>query len=267
MVSSRKESDRLNMICCNLCGGSDARPMINKNGYTVYRCAGCGLAFTHPQPESLGDQYDADYFKLYQKRRSFRLKRSDSRLRTIELMRAPGRLLDIGCSLGYFVEGALARGWQARGLEISAYASEEARKGGLDVATGALDAIHYPDASFDCVTMWDVLEHVPDPTQHMVEVSRILPPEGLVVIGTPNLAHVMFRLKGREWRHLKPSEHIFYFTPATAARLLEKTGFPQVQPPLAGYRKFRGALGTAIRAAGRRKAQINDVMTIYGVKQ
>lgn len=231
---------------CNICGNDKAFLMITKDGCDVYRCGSCGLAFTHPQPQSLDEQYDSAYFDLYRRRRAFRLKRSDARLRKIELLHDRGRLLDIGCSLGYFVEAANARGWQASGIEISPYASEEARQLGLDVRTGVLEQAAYPDEAFDCVTMWDVLEHVPDPTAHMLEVRRILAPEGLVVIGTPNLGHILFRMKRERWRHLKPREHIFYFQRASLGRLLEKTGFRLARPaPL---------------------VQLNDVMTVYGAK-
>ena len=251
-------------IICNLCGSVVERVLISKGGYNVFQCDSCGLAFTHPQPDAIDEQYDSSYFDLYRKRRSFRLRRSDERLKRIELLSEPGRLLDIGCSLGYFVEAAQLRGWQASGIEISPFASEEARNLGLDVHTGVLEAGNYPDSSFDCVTMWDVLEHVPDPTAHMREVRRILPAGGLVVIGTPNLAHIRFRMSGQSWRHLKPAEHIYYFQSNSLSRLLEKTGFKVVHPPLLGGRSFSGCVGAAVKCALSRTIQMNDVMTAYG---
>ncbi|MCE5324535.1 class I SAM-dependent methyltransferase [bacterium] len=254
-------------IICNLCGSNVTSVLVSKGGHKVYQCGKCSLAFTWPQPEAIADQYDASYFDLYRRRRSFRLKRGDSRLRKIELIREPGRLLDIGCSLGYFVEAANTRGWCASGVEISPYASEEARKMGLDVKTGVLEDAGYRDCSFDCVTMWDVLEHVPDPTAHMIEVNRILSPGGMVVIGTPNLGHIRFRAQRENWRHLKPAEHIFYFMKSSISRLLDKTGFDLVDPPVSGGRKFPGSTGAAIRGGMARLFQLNDVLTVYGVKR
>ncbi len=254
------------MPSCNICGNGNSSVLLSKDGCDVYQCSECGLAFTHPQPQSLDEQYDSSYFDLYRRRREFRLKRADRRLRKIELLMEPGRLLDIGCSLGYFVEAASRRGWQASGIEISPHAAEEARKLGLDVKTGVLEDAAYPDASFDCVTMWDVLEHVPDPTAHMLEVRRVLAPGGLVVIGTPNLAHIAFRRKRERWRHLKPREHIFYFRSGSIGRLLEKTQFDAVTPPIVGGRSFPGSFGARIGSGFSRIAQPNDVMTVYGVK-
>lgn len=241
--------------------------LLTKDGHHVYQCCNCGLAFTHPLPESVADQYDASYFDLYRRRRSFRLKRGDARLRAIELLIAPGRLLDVGCSLGYFVEAANMRGWQGSGVEISAHASEEARKLGLDVRTGVLEAASYDSGAFDCVTMWDVLEHVPDPTSHMMEVHRILSDGGLVAVGTPNLAHLQFRLKREKWRHLKPAEHIYYFQDRSIRALLEKTGFCVVAPPMIGGRSFQGSGLAALKTWLSRKVQPNDVLTVYGVKK
>lgn len=252
---------------CNLCGGEKSSLLLSKGGHDVYQCGICGLAFTHPQPESISEQYDSSYFDLYRRRRAFRLKRGDCRLRAIELLREPGRLLDIGCSLGYFVEAADTRGWQASGVEISSYAAEEARGFGLDVRTGVLDEAGYEDGSFDCVTMWDVLEHVPDPTRHMLEVRRVLADGGLVVIGTPNLGHTQFRLKRERWRHLKPAEHIFYFQQASMQRLLDKSGFEMTCPPLIGGRSFPGSRAAALRSGLSRALRPNDVLTVYGVKR
>ncbi|MEN6581289.1 MAG: class I SAM-dependent methyltransferase [Armatimonadota bacterium] len=257
----------LNPIICNLCGNAVTSVLVSKNGHDVYQCGSCGLAFTYPQPQSIADQYDSSYFDLYRRRRQFRLKRADARLRLIELIKEPGRLLDIGCSLGYFVEAANTRGWQASGVEISPFASQEARELGLDVRTGVLDGAGYDDGAFDCVTMWDVLEHVPDPTKHMLEVGRVLSPGGLVAIGTPNLGHVRFKIKREQWRHLKPAEHIFYFNKSSISKLLDKTGFDFVYAPVLGGRSFFGSSGAAIKSGVARLIQLNDVLTVYGVKR
>ena len=100
----------------------------------------------------------------------------------------------------------------------------------------------------------------------MLKVRRILSGRGLVVIGTPDLGHLLFKLKRGRWRHLKPAEHIFYFRKSSIARLLAETGFDVVNPPVVGGRSFPGSLGAAVRSAFSRIAQPNDVMTVYGVK-
>lgn len=245
---------------CNLCEKPVERVLLTKDSYNVYCCGSCGLAFTHPQPEGLSEQYDDSYFEIYRKRREFRLRRSEARLSRIELLRRPGRLLDIGCSLGYFVEAAARRGWDACGVEISPYAAAEAREIGLDVRAGLLEDARFADGSFDCVTMWDVLEHVSDPVGHMLEVRRILSPGGLVVIGTPDLGHLLCRTRRERWRHLKPGEHIFYFRRSSIRVLFDRAGFRWLPRP-----SRLPVLGKAV-AAMSRLTQLNDVMTVYGVK-
>lgn len=252
---------------CNVCCAQVDRVLLVKNGHTVLQCDVCGLAFTHPQPDSLADQYDSSYFDLYRRRKPFRMRRAHTRLSAIELIAAPGKLLDIGCSLGYFVESALQRGWKASGIEISSHAAEEARKVGLDVKTGVLEEGTYAEATFDCVTMWDVLEHVPDPSLHMREVRGILRPGGIVAIGTPNLGHPAFRAKRENWRHLKPAEHIYYFEERTLARLFEKTGFRQLTPPLIPPNRFPGWVTASLKAWLYRKLRLNDVLIVYAVAE
>ncbi len=252
---------------CELCGGRSFTPIAERDGMRVYMCDGCQLAATLPQPESVEEQYDSSYFEKYRKRHAFRIARAHDRLAKIELLKGPGRLLDIGASLGYFVEAALARGWDARGVEISNAAASEARDHGLDVFSGKLEDAGYEDGSFDCVTMWDMLEHAPSPVSHMLEVNRILAPGGLVVIGTPDIGHCAFRFKKNEWRHLKPAEHLFYFAESTISRLLTKTGFSRVVPPVAGGRKFAGSMKPRIKNMSSRLVRINDVITAYGVKK
>lgn len=252
---------------CNLCGDNKARFLLSKDGFDLYRCASCGLAFTCPQPSDVAEQYNCSYFDLYRKRRAFRLKRAARRLQAIELLAQPGRLLDIGCSLGYFVEAANLRGWNASGVEISSCASGEARAMGLDVKTGILQDAGYADGAFDCVTMWDVLEHVPDPLAHMREVHRVLVEGGLAVIGTPDIGHIKFKIDGAGWRHIKPDQHLFYFDRNTISRLLSLAGFDLVCPPVFGGRSFQGIRAAALKCWFARVFRPIDVMTVYGVKR
>ena len=267
MIDSNMQDSIAATACCNVCGSDASHLLVEKDGHQVLCCTECGLAFTHPQPQALDQQYDSSYFHLYRRRRHFRLKRSDERLKRIELLITPGKLLDIGCSLGYFVEAANRRGWRASGIEISPAASEEAAALGLDVQCGAIEDARFADESFDCVTMWDVLEHVPDPTRHMSEVNRILSPGGVVAIGTPDLGHIAFKIQRERWRHLKPSEHIFYFNKECLSRLLDKTGFDFVIPPVLGGRSFAGSLAAALKCNLARLVRVNDVLTVYCVKR
>ncbi|NLB56298.1 MAG: class I SAM-dependent methyltransferase [Lentisphaerae bacterium] len=250
---------------CNLCGSFEFKPFVERWGLRVVRCENCGLAFTHPRPEEIASQYDEDYFGLYARRSKFRHRRMAGRLQNIETLVPPGRVLDIGCSLGYFLEVAAQFGWEPHGIDISKYAADFCTKSGFNVKAGTLEDTDFADDYFDCVTMWDTLEHVTDPTDHMHEVRRILRPGGLVVIGTPDVAHPAFRIKKSEWRHLKPAEHLYYFSRSTINRLLEKTGFKPVQPSLRNASGL-SQVSAVLRQLAGRTVRLNDVLIAYGEK-
>jgi 2-polyprenyl-3-methyl-5-hydroxy-6-metoxy-1,4-benzoquinol methylase len=97
-----------------------------------------------------------------------------------------GRLLDIGCSSGALLESARRQGFDVEGVEPAAQAAEYARSTGLTVFQGYLQDACYPAASFDVVTLMEVIEHLPDPNALLKEVWRVLKPNGVFVVGTGN---------------------------------------------------------------------------------
>jgi SAM-dependent methyltransferase len=138
-----------------------------------------------------------------------------------------GRSLDVGSAAGFCLAVLRERGFDAYGVELSAdiasYAIEEL---GFDtVHVGTLDTAPFPDASFDLVTMWDVLEHVVDPLELLSEARRKLTQDGLLVIETQDIDSRFARLLGRSWQHYKHPEHILHFTPGSLERLLARAGF------------------------------------------
>ena len=135
-----------------------------------------------------------------------------------------GRLLDVGCHIGVFLELAAARGWLAEGVEPSRWASELARARGLRVTRGTLRGAALPSAAFDVVTIWDVIEHFPDPVAELREVHRLLRPGGLVGITTMNVDSPVARLLGRRWPWLMQM-HLYYFSVRTLSAMLERCGF------------------------------------------
>ena len=150
----------------------------------------------------------------------------------------PGRLLDVGCAVGSFLQIVKADGqWQCQGVEISEYAANLAAKRlGIDVFAGTLKAADYPDESFDVVTMWDILEHMDASLTEMREVARILKPGGVLLVNTPNEAGLLRKtarfiltvsggaVKGPIAK-LYHRYHLCYYNEKAATLLLNKAGF------------------------------------------
>jgi ubiquinone/menaquinone biosynthesis C-methylase UbiE len=133
-------------------------------------------------------------------------------------------LLDVGCYTGVFVEIAARHGWDAWGVEPSRWAVTQAQARGLHVVQGTLDTADLPEAYFDVVTLWDVIEHVTDPQRTLQQVRRLLKPEGWVVVHTIDIDSLFARLMGARWPWLMEM-HIYYFSRHTLRAMLERCGF------------------------------------------
>jgi SAM-dependent methyltransferase len=161
--------------------------------------------------------------------------RAAASLEIVRRHHGPGRLLDVGCSAGFFLACALAAGWEAQGVELSDDAAELARRRGLDVVTGTIELAELAPRSFDVVTMWDVLEHVEDPLATLRQAAELLGDGGLLFVSTPNVdglfprfSYRLARLAGR-WPHPEPPRHLFQFSKATLGRFLREAGFETIE--------------------------------------
>ena len=228
-------------IDCVVCGSGDRRPFRRRDSYKIVRCAGCGLRYLSPQPApaQLTDLYTEEYYVSVDSRergydgyvteaenwrRTFRDRLGD-------LPAMPGKLLDVGAATGFFVEQARVVGWDAVGVEPSEWASAYARDElGVDVRTGTLEEMRFPDGTFDVVALWEVIEHLPDPLVTLAEIRRVLKPRGRLVLSTPDAGSLAARLSGRWWLGWrKVPEHLFFFDRQNLDRLLVGAGFEPVR--------------------------------------
>ena len=137
-----------------------------------------------------------------------------------------GRILDVGCAMGFFVDVAEDAGWSAYGLDISEHAVERARvRHGDRVERGTFPEANPPADEFDAITMWDYLEHTQNPRQELSRALDLLSEGGLLALTTPDVRTWPAKIMGHRWMHLKPQEHLFYFSRRTLRRLLEEAGF------------------------------------------
>jgi 2-polyprenyl-3-methyl-5-hydroxy-6-metoxy-1,4-benzoquinol methylase len=137
----------------------------------------------------------------------------------------PGKVLDVGCGNGSFLGLMRSAGWDVAGLETDPKAAKLASERlGIPVRTGQLCQETYETGSFDAVTLHHVIEHVYDPPGLMAECRRILKPDGLLVVATPNLAGVGHRWFGANWRGLEPPRHLYLFTSDALADCARSAG-------------------------------------------
>ena len=143
--------------------------------------------------------------------------------------RGSGRILDVGTAAGAFLAAARGRGWQVDGCEPNAWLAEwGSRHYGIPIRTGELFDQSLAPASFDVVTLWDVIEHTPDPTRVIRTVRDLIRPGGLLIVNYPDIGSWIARALGRRWPFLS-SVHLYYFTRETMRSLLERHGFDVIE--------------------------------------
>ncbi len=218
---------------CDVCQTTSAgHPVVlRKDGTPVVRCTQCGLLYANPRwkAEHLFSSYTPDYWAEYPPDREPTdpaLAHWHWRLDQLEPVRGAGRLLDIGAATGEFLDVAHARGWDVYGVEPSSLAAQRAtRKHPGRIHNGTLESVPWQAGWFDVVTLWDVIEHLPNPRAYLQQISGLLRPGGMLALTTPNIRSLSYKLLGAKWTVVGPNTHIYYFAPRTLERLLHATGF------------------------------------------
>lgn len=139
------------------------------------------------------------------------------------------RLLDIGCGNGSFLLKARDAGWQVVGLDIDPNAVLTARKLGLDVYEGTVDMLPDEIGAFDVVTLNHVIEHVHEPQEFLHSIYRMLIPNGLLYIATPNIRSIGAKLFEKNWRGMESPRHLVLFTVSGLINLVKECGFIDIE--------------------------------------
>ncbi len=230
-------------VPCNLCGSDERHSYCPENGLGLVQCQTCGFVYVSPRPaaDELYALYGETYFHNnesgvvgytdYIKDENNIRKTSQRRLRHLEQYVQPGQLLDVGCATGFFMDEACQRGWEVTGLDVSSFGVKYAQQHfGLNTIHSTLTELDVAPASYDVVTMWDVIEHVPDPTAYIHKAADLLRPGGIVSLATPDVDSIPARLAGKRWVGYKLSEeHVYYFSVKTLTRMLNDAGFAVVK--------------------------------------
>lgn len=218
---------------CLLCGSSDARVLYQTGEGVYFRCRRCGLVAVDPIPDPGGMKQRAEYWanqhhKLEQKVAAhyspqFQKIAFGPYLRRFENYRKSGRILDVGCGIGGFVDAAQKAGWDAYGIDVSS-SVEVAQRRGLQVMRTTLDWAGFPESHFDVVTLFDVIEHIPDPQEMIRGAARVLRPDGCLFLLTPNQGSLLAKVLGARWEAVEPLDHIALYNRHTLTRLLAEFG-------------------------------------------
>ena len=234
------------ITACPVCGAEQASDIRIDSEHTVRQCGTCGAAYSpaYADPEDIyvddyllgkGEQespFGIHFDMLDARFQQYLTNVSHARMAAIEdVVGGRGSFLDVGCGTGEVMAIARDRGWQTVGVEPipkeAAFARDER---GLDVRTALLEESGLPEASYDVVGAFHVLEHMPQPTEFLRTISRWAKPGGYVAIEVPNFNSRLRRRSERfgGWRHLRPLEHITHFTPPTLRDTFTRAGLQSV---------------------------------------
>jgi SAM-dependent methyltransferase len=269
---------------CAACGEASSHAFrFNVSGCAIWQCERCGLGHAETSGFDPTAYYTANYFSGQCSDGYLDYQGSEPVLRRefarsvdfVRCFRPSGRLLDLGCAYGFFLKEA-RRHFDVAGIELADDAAQACRQAGLQVCSGVADeATMAGIGAVDVITMFDVIEHLPQPRETLALCHRYLNPGGIVVITTGDFASVIARLMGRRWRLMTPPQHLWFFTEESVRRMSVALGLTMthVDHPwkivpasliLFQLQRMLGFGGSGMAAAGRLGVPVNlfDAMRI-----
>lgn len=212
-------------------------PYLKKNGYAIFECPNCGLKETELKEDYetfVNRYYSKGYYTGDPRYAAYASYASDKWhitrnlakfLNKVKKYKKSGRLLDVGCAMGYFVEMAKKAGFDAYGFDASDFAVKKAKtKLNGRIEHGTIQSVKYPPKSFDIITMFDVIEHLGDPVKDLKKLSTLLTDDGIMLIATGNTKSRAATILKRRWTFYIPPQHLYFFTKKNFAELLATGG-------------------------------------------
>ena len=217
-MGTRVADPRVHYTCTSSAFGEHGR---------IVQCRSCSLVYMNPRPhheavvENYGDVEDQEYVEEEQGR----IETFGESLELVQRYRAAGHLLDVGCHVGTFLTLAEQAGFDVAGVEPSRWGSDIARSRiAGSVHCGAIEDAPLPDGGYDVVTLWDVIEHLPDPALDIRAIHSALRPGGIFAVSTMDVDSLFAKLAGRRWPWYMQM-HLVYFSRQTLPEMLRREGF------------------------------------------
>lgn len=237
MLEKLNLKTKVEYIECDLCGQNDFSLLFNGSDYLsfsplifkVKKCRNCGMVGLNPRPKNISSFY-GEYRKGSSGKDIFEFL-SPNRIKKVEKFKKRGKILDIGCGQGGFLNTMKENGWKTYGVELSKEACEFARQtyGLRNINNDDLLSVDFPDNYFDVVTLWHVLEHLREPLSTLSKIYKILKKDGILIIESPNFHSLQSRVFKDKWFNLDLPRHLFQFSPATSIHYFNKTNFKIIQ--------------------------------------
>ncbi len=225
----------LKRVPCKICA-NNAKLYCVKESVSYYICKECHSIFQYPLPESrhmaeyTDNQYKFGNYERYVAAKYIKHCHFRNRLNQFRQYFPSGKLLDVGCSCGYFLDVALEYGYDAYGVELSETAIAAADPAiRLRIAKESVNVLgSHKLGSFDLVTAFDIIEHTDNPVEFLRQVKALLKPRGGLVLSTPDTGHFLRYMLGKRWAMLQPMQHTVLFSRKSLRTALEHTGFKEI---------------------------------------